>query len=139
MTQQLPPRRFTPCTETATDHPVLLIDSKAPLLDLHACLRERLNAALEHLNLMACSSLPDFAERDLNNVANTARILVQDVSDVFRVIEIPWSRYFLGKLNNKPHSCGFSASKNRPAAFTSYQNYTLKIRTEISPIAKNYK
>ncbi|WP_248749379.1 fructose-bisphosphate aldolase [Pseudomonas sp. MWU15-20650] len=87
MTQQLPPRRFSPCTETATDYPVLLIDSEAPLPDLHACLRERLNAALEHLNLMACSSLPDFAERDLNNVANTARILVQDVSDVFRVIE----------------------------------------------------
>jgi hypothetical protein len=36
---------------------------------------------------MACSSLPDFAERDLNHVANTARILVQDVSDAFRVIE----------------------------------------------------
>jgi hypothetical protein len=36
---------------------------------------------------MACSSLPDLAERDLNHVANTARILVQDVSDVFRVIE----------------------------------------------------
>ena len=87
MKPQLPPRRFTPCTETATEYPVLLIDSDAPLTDLHACLRERLNAALEHLNLMACSSLPDLAERDLNNVANTARILVQDVSDVFRVIE----------------------------------------------------
>jgi hypothetical protein len=87
MNDQLPPRHFTPCTETATDYPVLLIDSNAPLLDLHACLRERLNAALEHLNLIACSSLPDFAERDLNNVANTARILVQDVNDVFRVIE----------------------------------------------------
>ncbi|KRP65543.1 hypothetical protein [Pseudomonas orientalis] len=87
MNNQLPPRRFYPCTESATDSPVLLIDSNAPLLDLHACLRERLNAALEHLNLMACSSLPDFAECDLNHVANTARILVQDVSDVFRVIE----------------------------------------------------
>ncbi|PJK36041.1 fructose-bisphosphate aldolase [Pseudomonas sp. S10E 269] len=87
MKNQLPPRRFYPCAENATDNPVLLIDSAAPLLDLHACLRERLNAVLEHLNLMACSSLPDFAERDLNSVANTARILVQDVSDVFRVIE----------------------------------------------------
>ncbi|KTC63063.1 fructose-bisphosphate aldolase [Pseudomonas fluorescens ABAC62] len=87
MKSQLPPRRFYPCTETVTDNPVLLIDSNAPLQDLHACLRERLDATLEHLNLMACSSLPDFAERDLNNVANTARILVQDVSDVFRVIE----------------------------------------------------
>ncbi|MDQ0737297.1 hypothetical protein QF045_000157 [Pseudomonas sp. W4I3] len=36
---------------------------------------------------MACSSLSDFIERDLNNVANTARILVQNLSDVFRVIE----------------------------------------------------
>ncbi len=80
MPQQLPPRRFYPCTETATNSPVLLIDSDAPL-------RERLSAALEHLNLMACSSLPDFAERDLNNVANTARLLIQDVSDIFRVIE----------------------------------------------------
>ena len=87
MKPQLPPRRFTPCTETATEYPVLLIDSEAPLQDRHACLRERLNAALEHLNLMAYSSLPDLAERDLNHVANTARILVQDVSDVFRVIE----------------------------------------------------
>lgn len=87
MTPQRPPRRFYPCAETATDYPVLLIDSDAPLLDLHACLRERLNAALEYLNLMACASLPDAAERDLNNVVNTARIFVQDVSDVFRVIE----------------------------------------------------
>ena len=87
MKNQLPPRRYYPCTENATDNPVLLIDSNAPLLDLHACLRERLNAALEHLNLMARSSLPDSGERDLNNIANTARILVQDVSDGFRVIE----------------------------------------------------
>jgi hypothetical protein len=36
---------------------------------------------------MARSSLPDSGERDLNNIANTARILVQDVSDGFRVIE----------------------------------------------------
>ena len=62
MTQQLPLRRFTPCTETATDYPVLLIDSEAPLLDLHACLRERLNAALEHLNLQLHR---DFTEQTL--------------------------------------------------------------------------
>ncbi|VVM37349.1 hypothetical protein PS664_00092 [Pseudomonas fluorescens] len=48
---------------------------------------KRICAVLEHLNLMASSSLPDFAERDLNNVINTARILVQYVSNVFRVIE----------------------------------------------------
>ena len=31
--------------------------------------------------------LPDYAENDINTVTNIARILVQDVSDVFRVIE----------------------------------------------------
>ena len=50
-------------------------------------LRERLNAALKYLNLMACTSLPDYAENDINTVTNIARILIQDVSDVFRVIE----------------------------------------------------
>lgn len=34
MKPQLPPRRFTPCTETATEYPVLLIDSEAPLQDV---------------------------------------------------------------------------------------------------------
>jgi len=53
MKNQLPPRRFYPCAENATDNPVLLIDSAAPLRDFHVCLRERLNAALEHLNLIA--------------------------------------------------------------------------------------
>ncbi len=38
---------------------------------------------------MACTSLPDYAEHDINavTVTNIARIMVQDVSDVFRVIE----------------------------------------------------
>ena len=61
MKNQLPPRRFTPCTETATDYPVLLIDSAAPLRELHACLRERLSAALEHLmahGRRSCGSSP---------------------------------------------------------------------------------
>ena len=48
---------------------------------------ERLNAVLKYLNLMACTSLPDYAENDINTVTNIARVLLQDVSDVFRVIE----------------------------------------------------
>jgi hypothetical protein len=36
---------------------------------------------------MACTNLPDYAENDINTVANIAKILLQDVSDVFRVIE----------------------------------------------------
>jgi hypothetical protein len=71
----------------ATDQPVLLIDADAPLRELHNCLSERLNAVLKYLNLMACTSLTDYAENDINTVTNIARIMVQDVSDVFRVIE----------------------------------------------------
>ncbi len=87
MTNQNPRRRFTPMSQLATDYPVLLIDSDAPLRELHNCLSERLNAVLKYLNLMACTSLPDYAENDINTVTNIARILIQDVSDVFRVIE----------------------------------------------------
>jgi hypothetical protein len=87
MSNQHPPRRFTPMSQFATDHPVLLIDSDAPIRELHNCLSERLNAVLKYLNLMACTSLPDYAENDINTVTNIARIMVQDVADVFGVIE----------------------------------------------------
>lgn len=87
MTTNNTPRRFTPMSQLATDYPVLLIDYDAPLRELHNCVSERLNAVLKYLNLMACTSLPDYAEHDINTVTNIARIMVQDVSDVFRVIE----------------------------------------------------
>ncbi|VVP10743.1 fructose-bisphosphate aldolase [Pseudomonas fluorescens] len=87
MSNQYPPRRFIPMSQFATDYPVLLIDSDAPLRELHNCVSERLNAVLKYLNLMACTSLPDYAENDINTVTNIARILIQDANDVFRVIE----------------------------------------------------
>jgi len=71
----------------ATDHPVLFIDADAPLRDLHACVSERLSAVLKYLDLIACIHLPDHAAHDINTVTTIARIMVQDVSDVFRVIE----------------------------------------------------
>ncbi|MFJ7796334.1 hypothetical protein [Pseudomonas sp. NPDC096950] len=45
-------------------------------------------AVLKYLNLMACTSLPDYAENDINTVTNIALILLRDVGDVFRVIEL---------------------------------------------------
>ncbi len=36
---------------------------------------------------MACTNLPDYAENDINTVSNISRILLQDVRDVFEVIE----------------------------------------------------
>ena len=87
MTMNNPSRRFTPMSQLATDYPVLLIDSDAPLRELHNCVSERLSAVLKYLNLMACTSLPDYAENDINTVTNIARIMVQDIADVFGVIE----------------------------------------------------
>ncbi|MGN8342771.1 fructose-bisphosphate aldolase [Pseudomonas sp. SMV71] len=80
-------QRFTPITQTATAYPVLLINTQAPLPELHACVSERLHATLDYLTLMACTTLRDSASTDLNTVTNVARILVQDVTDMFAVIE----------------------------------------------------
>ncbi|MFW0753397.1 fructose-bisphosphate aldolase [Pseudomonas sp. H11T01] len=88
MTIKNPSDRFIPFTNTVTDEPVLMIDSQASLRDLHACVSERLHTVLNYLTLMACTSLPDYAERDINTVANVARLMVQDITDVFGVIEM---------------------------------------------------
>ena len=87
MSNQQPPRRFTPMSQFATDYPVLVIDSHAPIRELHNVVSERLNAVLPYLQLMGCTSLPDYAENDINTVTNISRILLQDVRDVFGVIE----------------------------------------------------
>ncbi|WP_414926439.1 fructose-bisphosphate aldolase [Pseudomonas zeae] len=87
MTSKMPLRHCVNMSYPATDHPVLLIDADAPLRDLHACLSERLGAVLKYLDLMACIHLPDHAERDINTITTVARIMVQDVNDLFQVIE----------------------------------------------------
>ncbi len=61
---------------------------------------------------MACTSLPDYAENDINTVTNIARIMVQDVSDVFRVIEHSVDSIRI-RISDRittiknPHYCGF--------------------------------
>ncbi|ANI54013.1 hypothetical protein [Pseudomonas sp. DR 5-09] len=87
MPMDKPLRKYANMSHPATEQPVLFIDAEAPLRDLHACASERLNAVLKYLDLMACVHLPDHAEQDINTVTTIARILVQDVSDVSRVIE----------------------------------------------------
>jgi hypothetical protein len=86
MTIKTPFHHYAHMSHPATDHPVLLIDANAPLRDLHACAAERLDAVLQYLDLIAYTRLPDHCEHDINTATNIARILVQDVSDAFRVI-----------------------------------------------------
>ncbi|CAI8832036.1 Fructose-bisphosphate aldolase [Pseudomonas chlororaphis] len=87
MNTQTPHGRFIPLTPIASDSPVLFVDSHAPLVDLHACASERLRTTLDYLNLMACTTLRDTSDRDIETVTNTARLLLQDVRDVLTVIE----------------------------------------------------
>ena len=53
----------------------------------HSVCDPRLHATLDYLTLVACSSLRDSSTSDINTLTNVARILVQDVTDVFGVIE----------------------------------------------------
>lgn len=87
MTGDKPIHHYAKMSHPATEYPVLFIDANASLRELHACAAERLNVVLKYLDLMACIRLPDHAEHDINTVTNIARIMVQDVRDVFRVIE----------------------------------------------------
>ncbi|PHH39529.1 fructose-bisphosphate aldolase [Pseudomonas putida] len=82
-----PLHKYANMSHPSTEQPVLFIDADAPLRDLHACVSERLTAVHKYLDLMTSIHLPDHAEHDINTVTTIARILVQDVSDVFRVIE----------------------------------------------------
>ncbi|ROM82568.1 fructose-bisphosphate aldolase [Pseudomonas brassicacearum] len=82
MTTNQSSNRFTPLTPIATTQPILFIDRTAPLPELHACVSKRLHATLDYLTLMACTTLRDSAETDINTVTNIARIMVQDVADV---------------------------------------------------------
>ncbi|MEF9674235.1 fructose-bisphosphate aldolase [Pseudomonas sp. MWU13-2100] len=79
--------RFTPVDTVASEHPVLYIDSHAPLVDLHACVSERIGALGNILSLFSCCSLNDSDPRDIASIANISRILLQDVNDVFAVIQ----------------------------------------------------
>ncbi|NWA27224.1 fructose-bisphosphate aldolase [Pseudomonas gingeri] len=81
------PRRFIPMDSVSTEFPVLYIDRNAPLVDLHACVSERMRAVNKLMTLFTCSRLSDSDPRDLGNIASISRLLLQDASDVFDVIE----------------------------------------------------
>ncbi len=61
--------------------------TNAPLVDLHARVSERMRAVNKLMTLFTCSRLSDSDPRDLGNIAAISRLLLQDASDMFDVIE----------------------------------------------------
>ena len=78
--------------ETIKRHPTLPTVMSCRTYPISCTNRNRLPCPVDRqrcsaLHLMACSNVSDYAEHDNNTVAYTARIMVQDVADVFTVIE----------------------------------------------------
>ena len=81
----LPPR-YIPLTQPGQENPVLL-DTQAPLKDLHACAELRVSLATRFLDAMVNMQPTHADERDLSTIASTAHLLMLEACDVHRVIE----------------------------------------------------
>ena len=82
----LPPR-YIPLTQPGQENPVFLLDTHAPLRDLHACAELRVSLATRFLDAMVNMQPTHADERDLSTIASTAHLLMLEACDVHRVIE----------------------------------------------------
>ncbi|OCR24236.1 hypothetical protein AFK24_15010 [Pseudomonas syringae] len=79
--------RYIPLTHHGLDGAVLLLDSQAPLKDLHACVELRVRLATEFLDAVSSKKPGSADDYDLNAMAGTAHLLMQEACDMNRVIE----------------------------------------------------
>lgn len=79
--------RYIPLTHTGQDNAVLLLDSHAPLKDLHAFAETRISLATRFLDTLAHMNPTNTDESDISTLASTAHLLMLEACDVNRVIE----------------------------------------------------
>ncbi|MGY4493091.1 hypothetical protein [Pseudomonas sp. TE3610] len=87
MDYKTPSSRYIPLSSTNTQLPVVLIDSKAPLKDLHAFADLRFRQATQFLDSLAHMRPGEVDDRDLSAMAAQAHALMQEGCDVNQVIE----------------------------------------------------
>jgi hypothetical protein len=87
MDYKTPSPRYIPLNTNYCETPVLLIDSKAPLKDLHACADMRFRLATRFLDSLAHMRVGDVQDRDLSAIVSQAYMLMQEGCDVNQVIE----------------------------------------------------
>lgn len=79
--------RYTPLSHPGLDSPVLMLDTQAPLKDMHACTVLRINLVTQFLDTLANLKCTGADEHDLVALAGTAHMLMQETCDVNRAIE----------------------------------------------------
>ncbi|MCS3469873.1 hypothetical protein M2401_003613 [Pseudomonas sp. JUb42] len=84
MNQLNPSDRYLPLTQSGQDSPILLLDTQAPLTELHAYTSLRFSLAAHFLDGLACA---DGDEHDWSAIAGTLHLLMQEACAVDRVIE----------------------------------------------------
>ncbi|MDE1164211.1 MAG: hypothetical protein PW845_02230 [Pseudomonas sp.] len=87
MDYKTPSPRYLPLNTNYTETPVLLIDTKAPLKDLHACADMRFRLATRFLDSLAHMRLGDVQDHDLKAIVSQAYMLLQEGCDVNQVVE----------------------------------------------------
>jgi len=87
MTDSNLPPRYIPLTQPGQENPVFLLDTQAPLKDLHACAELRVSLATRFLDAMVNMKPSHADEHDLTTIASTAHLLMLEACDVHRVIE----------------------------------------------------
>ncbi|BBP77041.1 hypothetical protein PHLH7_31450 [Pseudomonas sp. Ost2] len=79
---------YQPLTPTCTNHHILLINSRASVLDLHAYGSERLRAGKDMIDSLSCMNLSKIDDEDLTHFIQGAALLLRDGYDIWKVIEV---------------------------------------------------
>ncbi|SDR99250.1 hypothetical protein NLK61_07050 [Pseudomonas fuscovaginae UPB0736] len=79
---------YQPLTPTCTHHHILLINSRASVLDLHAYGSERLRAGKDIIDSLSCMNLGKIDDEDLAHLIQGAALLLRDGYDIWKVIEV---------------------------------------------------
>ncbi|OOV99550.1 MULTISPECIES: hypothetical protein [unclassified Pseudomonas] len=69
---------YIPLPNTPSEHPVLLINPNAPLVDLLACADQRVRAIHKLMTRLSCMTAHSADETDLFQIADIAALLLSD-------------------------------------------------------------
>ncbi|WP_248804787.1 hypothetical protein [Pseudomonas sp. MWU13-2100] len=74
-------------TPTCTNRHVLLINTRASLVDLHAYGSERMRAGKDMIDSLSCITLSKIDYEDLTHFIQGAALLLRDGYDIWTVVE----------------------------------------------------